>query len=163
MMVGLLPLVAPQRVLIDRRDRNQHRNLVLPGVDHLGHGIGQADIGDDNDAGAAGGARITVGHGDHGAFLNAFDQVDLRHVDQRIEDRMIAGRGIEEDVLDAGGLELLDKQPATVALDFADRGGNRLGRRRRALGGRGKILRHRFGRHGAHAERAQSGDKLPAR
>ena len=162
-MIGLLPLVAAERVLIDGGDRDQHRNLVLPGIDHLGHGIGQADIGDDDDAGAAGGPRIAVGHGDHGAFLNAFDQIDLRHVDQRIEDRMIAGRGIEEDVLDARRLELLDEQSSAIALDLADRGGGRLGRRRGALGGRGKILRHRFGRHGAHAERAQSGDKLPAR
>ena len=52
-MIGLLPLVAAERVLIDRRDCDQHRNLVLPGVDHLGHGVGQADIGDDDDAGAA--------------------------------------------------------------------------------------------------------------
>ena len=110
-----------------------------------------------------GGARIAVGHGNHGAFLNAFDQIDLRHVDQRIEDRMIAGRGIEENMLDAGRLELLDKQSSAIALDLADRGGGSVRHGRGALRGRGEILRHRFGCHSAHAERAQSGDKLPAR
>ena len=108
-MIGLLPLVAAERVLIDGGHRDQHRNLVLPGVDHLGHGVGQTDIGDDHHAGAPRRPRIAVGHGDHGAFLNAFDQIDLRHVDQRVEDRMVAGRGIEEDVLDARRLELLDE------------------------------------------------------
>ncbi len=52
-MVGLLQLVAAERVLIDRGDGDQKRNLVLPGVDHLRHGVGQADIGDDDDAGLA--------------------------------------------------------------------------------------------------------------
>ncbi len=57
-VVDLLPLIAAQLVLTDRGDRDQHRNLVLKSVDHLRHGVGQADIGDDDDAGAPRRARI---------------------------------------------------------------------------------------------------------
>ena len=164
MVVGLLPLIAAKRVLIDRRDGDQHRNLVLEGVDHLGHGVGQADIGDHDHAGASRGARVTVRHGGHGAFLNALDEFDLGHVDERIEDGMVAGGGIEEDIFDAGRLQLLNEQLAAVALDFADcRRRDRLaGCRSAALPEGREILRHSLGGDAAHADRAQAGDKLPA-
>ena len=160
-VIGLLELVAAQRVLIDRGNRDQERNLVLPAVDHLGHRVGQADIGNDDDAGLPRCAGIAVGHGHHGAFLDALDQMNLGHVDQRVEDRMIAGRGIEEDVFDAGRLELRHEKGAAIALDFADGGGGRGARL--TLTERREILRHRFGRDAAHPERAQPGDQLPPR
>ena len=97
--------------------------LVLPAVDHLRHGVGQADIGHDHHAELAGGSRIAVGHGDHGALLDALDQRDAGLVDQRVEDRVVAGRGVEEDVLDASRLELRDEQRTARALDLAHRAG----------------------------------------
>jgi len=155
---SLLEQVAPERVLLDRGDGDQDRNLVLPAVDHLRHRIGQTDIGDDDDAGLARRARITVGHGDHGAFVDALDEVDRGLVHERVEDRIIARRRVEEDVLHAGGLELLHEQRAARSLHCAHSGGGR-----RALAERLERLRHRLDRGGAHAERAQPGHQLPAR
>jgi hypothetical protein len=156
-MVGLLEQVAAERVLLHRGDGDEDRNLVLPAVDHLRHGVGQTDIGDDDDAGLARGAGVAVGHGDHGAFVNALDQVDGGLVDERIEDRIVAGRRVEEDVLDAGGFKLLHKERAARSLHLAH-----------ARGGRGALaeglerLRHRLDGGGAHAERAEGGRELPA-
>ena len=157
-MVALLEQVAAERVLLDRRDGDQNRNLILPAVDHLRHRIGQADIGDDDDPGLAGSAGVTIGHGDHGPFLDALDQMDRRFIDQRIEDRIIAGRRIEENVLDARGFELLHEQCAAGAFHFAHRGS-----RWTSLAEGVERLRHRPDRDRAHAERAQAGHQLPAR
>jgi hypothetical protein len=161
-VVGLLELVAAQRILIDRGHRDQQRNLVLPAIDHLGHRVRQADIGDDYDTGAPRCAGIAVGHRHHGAFLDALDQMNLGHVDQCVENRMVAGRGIEEDVFDARRLELRHEQRAAIALDVADGGGSRCGARL-ALAQWREILRYRLCRDAAHAERAQPGDQLPPR
>ena len=166
-VIDFLPLIAAEFVLTDRGDRNQHRNLIFVGVDHLRHGIGQADIGDHDHAGAPRRARVAVRHGGDRAFLYALDDRDLGYIDERVEDRMIARRRIEEDVFDAGRLELFDEQLAAVAFDFTDR----RGRRRRggsscfaaARTERCEILRHRLGGDRAHAERAQAGDELSAR
>ena len=157
-MVALLEQVTPERVLLHRGDGDEDRNLVLPAVDHLRHGIGQTDIGDDDDAGLARRARIAVGHGDHGAFVDALDQVDGGLVHQCVEDRIVAGRRVEEDVLHACGLELLHEQSAARSLHRAHGGGGR-----RALAERLERLRHRLDRGGAHAERAQPGHQLSAR
>jgi len=59
----------------------------------------------------------------------------------------VAGRGIEEDELDARRLELLYEQRAAGALHLAHRG---CGRRCR------KRLRHRFHGDRAHPERGQA-------
>ena len=165
-VVDLLPLIAAKLVLADRGDRDQHRDLVLVGIHHLRHGVGQADIGDHDNAGAPRRARVAVRHAGDRAFLHALDDLDLRHVDERVEDRMIAGRRIEEDIFDAGRLELLDEQLAAVALDFTDRRRRRRGGSRRFATARTEwreILRHRLGGHRAHAERAQAGHQLAAR
>ena len=159
-MIGLLEQIAAERVLLHRGDRDHDRDLVLPAVDHLRHGVGQADIGDDDDAGLARGAGIAVGHGDDGAFVDALDQLDRGLVDERVEDRIVAGRWIEEDMLDARGLELLHEQRAAGTLHLAHGGGGRGGR---ALPEGLERLRHRLGGDGAHAERAQAGHELPAR
>ena len=159
-MIGLLEQIAAECVLLHRGDRDHDRDLVLPAVDHLRHGVGQADICDDDDAGLARCAGIAVGHGDHGAFVDALDQLDRGLVDERVEDRIVAGRRIEEDMLDARGLELLHEQRAAGALHLAHGGGGRGGR---ALPEGLERLRHRLGGDGAHAERAQAGHKLPAR
>jgi hypothetical protein len=112
----------------------------------------------DHDTGLARRPGIAVGHGDHGAFVDALDQVDAGLVHQRIEDRIVAGRRVEKDVLDAGGLELLHEQRAARSLHRAHGGGGRA-----ALAEGLQRLRHRLDRGGAHAERAQSGHELPAR
>jgi hypothetical protein len=103
-------------------------------------------------------AGIAIGHGDHGAFVDALDQVDGRLVHQRIEDRIIARCRVEEDVLDAGGLELLHEQRAARSLHLAHGGGGR-----RTLAERLERLRHRLDGGGAHAQRAQAGHELTAR
>ena len=158
-MVGLLEQVAAERVLLHRGDGDHDRNLVLPAVDHLRHGVGQADIGDDDDAGLARSARIAVRHRDHGALVDALDQLDGGLVHQRVEDRIVAGGWVEEDVLDARGLELLHEQRAAGAFHLAHGGAGR----GRALPEGLERLRHRPGGDGAHAERAQAGHELPAR
>ena len=152
-MIAFLKLVAAHRILIDRGDRDQKRNLVLPAIDHLRHCVGQSDIGDDDDAGTPGCARVAVSHGHHGAFLNALDQVNPGLVDQRVENRMVAGRGIEENVFDAGRLELCHEKGATIAFDFADRT-RRLSGRPTTLTERREILRNRSCRDSTHPKRA---------
>jgi len=156
-MIALLEQVAAERVLLHRGDGDQDRDLVLPAVDHLRHGVGQTDIGDDDDAGLARGAGVAVGHGDHGAFVDALDQMDGGLVHQRIEDRIVAGRRVEEDVLDAGSLKLLHEERAARSLHLAHGGGGR-----RALAEGLERLRHRLDGGGAHAERAEGGRELPA-
>src|SRR5439155_10965494 len=64
---------------------------------------------------------------------------------------------VEEDVLHAGGLELLHEEGAARALHFAHRGG----RCRRLAEGRQR-LRHRLDGHAAHSERAQAGHEFSA-
>ena len=91
-MVGLLEQVAAERVLLDGSGNHQDRDPVLPAVDHLGHGVGQADIGDDDDAGLTRRPRIAVRHRDHGALVDALDQLDGGLVHQRVEDRIVASR-----------------------------------------------------------------------
>jgi len=88
--------------------------------------------------------------------VNALDDLDAGLVHQGIEDRIIAGRRIEEHVFDAGGLELSHEQRAARALHLP----HCRGRRRR---GRSERLRHRPYCPGAHAERAQAGHQLAAR
>ena len=120
-MLGFLGRLAAEYLVADRGDRHHDRDIVLEAVDHLGHRIGQPDIGDDDDAGLAGGPRIAVGHGDHGTFLHALDELDVGLVDERVEDRRVAGRRVEEDVFDAGRLELRDEQRTAGAAHFAYR------------------------------------------
>jgi hypothetical protein len=158
-VVGFLEQVAAERVLLDRGDGDHDRNLVLPAIDHLGHGVGQTDIRHDDDAGLARGPGIAVGHGDHGAFVNPLDQLDAGFVHHRVEDRVVAGRRVEEDVLDARRLELGHEQRAAGSLHVPHRGGGRRGR----LAERRQRLRHRPGRDGAHPQGAQAGHELPAR
>ena len=157
-VVGFLEQLAAERALIDRSGGDQDRDLVLPAVHHLGHRVGQTDIGHDHDAGLARGARIAVRHRDHRAFVNALDELDAGLVHQRVEDRIVRGRRIEEDVLDARGLELLDEERAARSGHLPDRGG----RSCRPLAEGLQRLRHRFGRDRAHAERAQARHQLPA-
>jgi hypothetical protein len=100
--------------------------------------------------------------------VNAFDDLDARLIDQSVEDRMVAGRRIEEDIFDAGRLELRDEQRAAAAFDIADtagrRGGGRIGG---LLGGFGahrrQILRKRICGNARHPERAQARHQLAPR
>ncbi len=158
-VVRLLKKVSAKRALLHRGDRHHNGDLILPAVDHLRHGIGQPDIRHDDDAGLAGNARIAVRHGNHRAFVNALDQLDAGLVDERIENRIIAGRRVEEDMPHTGGLELLHEKRAAGSL-HRPHGGRR--RRCRGLAEGRERLRHRPGGETAHAERAQPGHQPAA-
>src|SRR5579863_6126851 len=120
-MVVILWPVAPGGFSAECRDGEQHGDAIFPAVDQLGHAAGQAYIGDLGNTDLAGDAGVAVGHGNDGAFLNAFDELDFRHVNQRIIDRSVTGRWIEKDEFRAGGFELLDIELAAGAGNLADR------------------------------------------
>jgi hypothetical protein len=104
-----------------------------------------------------------VEHGDavDGPFLYALDQLNRPLVDECVEDRRVAGRGIKEYILNARRLELLDEERAASAGHFAHRS-----LRRRCLGRpseRRQGLRHGLRRHSAYAKRGQARHELSAR
>lgn len=90
-MVVVLRMVAPGDFSAECRDGKEDGDAIFPAVYQLGHAAGQTYIGDVGNADLAGDAGVAVGHGNDGAFLNAFDELDFRHVNQRIIDRSVTG------------------------------------------------------------------------
>ncbi len=125
LMLVILRVVAAFDLGAESGDRQQHRNVILVAVDELRHAVRQADIGDMGNAELARQPRIAVGHRDHRAFLDALDELDLGDVDQRVIERRVAGRRIEEDVFHASGFELLHVKRAAIATHLADRAAGR--------------------------------------
>jgi len=161
--IVILRRVRAELVAPERRDRQQHRDAVFERIDHLGQRVRKADTRDLHDRGLAGHSCVPVPHGDAGAFLDAFDELDRALADERIINRRVAGRGIGKDEFDARGLELLDIQHAASrghlahAARILGRGGPSRRRERR------QVLRHRLRRHRRHAGSGKARDQLAAR
>ncbi len=93
----------------------QHRDMIGGGIDRAHHGVGQADIGVHHQRlGAAGREIITMRHRDRGGLVRRDQRLGDRHARDRavregLDDRRKIGPAIGEEIIDAMGLEALEK------------------------------------------------------
>ena len=106
--------VGLERVVRDARlaGQHHHRRLPVQRVIEAAHGVAQADAAvQQHHAGPAGGLGVPVGGAHHRGFLKAQHVLDVGEAGDLVEQALLAGAGVAEQVTDPVGAQLFEQPP----------------------------------------------------